>query len=179
MRTLKILLIYSVILVGFQQVTLAQKIGFTTIEYVMSLDPKVVQANKDLDSYEKLLSQKLKIFQDDFQNKLSSYTQKSQQGTLDDDKKKALEAELRTLQEDLQKKAAESDEKLAAKRDELLSPIQERIQKAIDEISKAEGYTHIINNALGNGFPTVLYADESIDITPKLLGKLGIKVDDN
>jgi outer membrane protein len=52
--------------------------------------------------------------------------------------------------------------------------LYEKIQTAIDEVAKANGYTHIFNSQLDVGVSILLYAREEDDISDLVLKQLGI-----
>ncbi len=75
------------------------------------------------------------------------------------------EAALNTLEETIMNQVAQ-------KREELLSPLLERLQAAINEVAKEGGYQMIFDTSVYN---TILFAMESNDIEPLVKAKLGIE----
>ena len=63
-----------------------------------------------------------------------------------------------------------------AMQQELIAPTLDKLQKAIDEISKAEGYTYVLNQSTSTGVSTILFGPESDNITNKIFAKLGIEI---
>jgi outer membrane protein len=59
---------------------------------------------------------------------------------------------------------------LAKKREELLQPILDRVNKAIGDIAKEQGYSYVFD-ASSN---ILLYADASADVTALVKKKLGL-----
>jgi len=53
----------------------------------------------------------------------------------------------------------------------LQKPIIDKIKKAIEDVAKENGYTHIIDSATG----ALLYFDEASDIMPLVKAKLNVK----
>ena len=75
--------------------------------------------------------------------------------------------DMRTRMENLVQVAQQDRDK---KYEELLTPIQEKMQKAIDEVGEENGYTVIINPQV------LLFTGKSvIDATDKVKAKLGVK----
>jgi outer membrane protein len=74
------------------------------------------------------------------------------------------EAELADLEEEIMGQ-------VAAKREELIAPIIEKVQAAINEIGKEAGYTMIFDTSI---FNTILFAQDSDDIEPLVKAKLGL-----
>ena len=56
------------------------------------------------------------------------------------------------------------------KSETLLKPIRDKIQAAIDEVAKENGYTYIFDRSVG----IILYAEDSTDISGLVRAKLGM-----
>ncbi|MBO4739992.1 MAG: OmpH family outer membrane protein, partial [Bacteroidales bacterium] len=54
---------------------------------------------------------------------------------------------------------------------ELLQPIKDRVEKAIAEVAKENGYSYVFDSGLG----VLLYQDESDNIFELVKKKIGIK----
>ena len=61
---------------------------------------------------------------------------------------------------------------LASKRKELLGPILDELEKAVNEVGKEGGYTLIFDTSV---FNTILFARDSDDVEPLVKAKMGIK----
>ncbi len=155
--------------------TLAQiKIGYTNIELILAYMPETEQMNKDLQTYAKKLDSQLKVEEDYFQLKMNEYTELSKANKLTavDDEKRQLE--LMKLDSTLRRKQAVQEQQLQAMQQELIQPTLDRLQKAIDEISKTEGYTYVLNQSTSTGVSTILFGPESDNLTEKIFKKLGV-----
>ena len=73
------------------------------------------------------------------------------------------------------KEAAEADQKLLKKRQELMKPILQRLDENLKYLADGEGYDYILNSVDGNGVTIVLRGPEEHDLTEKLMKKLGIE----
>ncbi len=60
---------------------------------------------------------------------------------------------------------------MVAKSEELLKPIQEKVDAAIRAVATENGYSYIIDNSQG----TILYADPSSNVMDLVKVKLGLK----
>ncbi len=65
---------------------------------------------------------------------------------------------------------------MLAKRQELLEPVLEKLQAAIDAVAAEQGYTYILNQSTGSGVSVLLHGPEEADITEALMKKLGIEL---
>ena len=59
------------------------------------------------------------------------------------------------------------------KKSQLLSPILNKIQAAIDAVAEENGYTYILNQTSGSN---ILYGVKQYDVTDKIAAKLGIEI---
>lgn len=147
------------------------KIGYTNIEYVLSVMPEAKQIETELGTYEKQLSTQLQAKYEDYQAKLGDYQQNAAGYT--DVVRADKEKEITTLQQSIQEFEVNAQNSLVNKRNELLAPAFEKIGIAIEEIAKESGYSHIFNMTAG-GQQILLYAREEENVTNLVLKKLGI-----
>ncbi len=157
------------------QGTFAQiKIGYTNIELILAYMPETQQMNKDLQIYAKKLDKELQVEENYFQLKMDEYTNLSKGNKLTpaDDEKRQFE--LMKLDSSLRKKQAVQEQQLQAMQQELIQPTLDKLQKAIDDLSKEEGYTYVLNQSTSTGVSTILYGPESDNITEKIMKKLGV-----
>ncbi len=147
------------------------KIGYTTPDYILNLMPEAKQIQTDLESRGKILQNQLQAKQKELQNKYADY--QANAATWDELIRADKEQEINALDQSLQKFQQEAQQSIQNKQNELLKPVYEKIGKAIEEVAKENGYSHIFN--LGApGVDVILYAREQDDVTNLILKKLGI-----
>jgi len=150
-------------LVSVNYIQAEEKVGFVdlsrvfdgyqkTKDYDVKLDKKQKVKEKDRDK-------KIKEIKD-LQNKISLLNDKEREKTQQkiDDKIKSLQEFDRGVQTDLRKE-----------RDELIKEILKEIEKTIREYAQKEKFTLIFNDRI------LLYGNESLDLTDKILGSLNKK----
>lgn len=147
------------------------KIGYTNLDYILSLLPETKGIEADYKSFEKQVKNRLEAKVGEFQEKLQALEKGYEAMT--DSVKKQKEAELLQLKSGLEQLQIESQESLANKHVELLKPVYEKIQQTIEGVAKENGYTHVFNAETGEVF-ILLYAAEEYDISDLVLKKLGI-----
>ena len=81
--------------------------------------------------------------------------------------------EYQNLGASLQKFQREADSSLQNKQMQLLDPVYAKIEKAIQDVAKQNGYTHIFSDGMG-AINILLYAREEDDVTDEILTNLGI-----
>lgn len=171
MKNLKSVLLVSLFaLVGFAA-SAQTKIATVESQQIMENLPEykgiIEQLSKLKEAAEADFAGKAQKFQDDVQD----YQQK--QAMLSAEKKKSMEAELGQRQQELAQYRDQKTQELQKKQVELSKPLQERILDAISAVAKKEGFTLVLDKS--NIANVVLYADDALDITFKVLDFLKTK----
>ena len=152
----------------------ALKIGYTNAEYILSNMPEAKQIEAELKDYEKQLSTQLQSKSTDFDTKVQEY-QRSAENMIPE-VRADKERELQSLQQSIQKFQQDAQTSLQRKQGELLQPAFDKIQTAIDEVAKANGYTHIFNSGQPEvGLNILLYGRDEDNISDLVLKQLGIE----
>jgi outer membrane protein len=152
------------------------KIGYTNLEVVLGSMPQAKTMEKELQVFQEKLAAKIKVKDDYVKAKYQEYLDVSERNAFPTPTaKEAAEKELLRLDEEVQKLAQDADYDIMAKRQALLEPLLAVLQKAIDEVAVAGGYTYILNQTTSAGVSTILYGPDEADITKALFLKLGLK----
>ncbi len=177
MRVIGVLILFSC---SQPQVSPAQppqkpmRIGYTNLELVLSYLPEAQQVEQELRTYERKIIEQLNIKQSYLQTKVEEYTELKQSGKLTAAQEEERRKEIMRLDEEIKRFQEESEQNYLKKKAELLQPIIEKLQKAIDELAAAEGYDYILNNSNATGVAFILHGPKEHDVTEKLLKKLGV-----
>jgi outer membrane protein len=147
------------------------KIGYTSVEYVLSQMPERKQIESDLKTYSAQLEAQLKSKQTEFDTKLKAY--QAAAATMTDVVKRDKEKELQTLQQGLQEFSQTAQQSLQQKQQQLLSPVLDKIQKNIDLVANESGYSYVLNSDAGSS-PILLHGPKEGDISDLILKKMGI-----
>ena len=166
------LLIAGFCLSGFSQI----KIGYTNIELVLAYMPEARQVEQQLQTIEKKMGEQLQVKQNYAQAKLEDYAAKVKNNEYSPEARAAAEGELQKLDKEIQDFVKDSEDKLLTKREQLLVPVLEKLQKSIDDVAKEKGYTYILNQTTSAGVSTILYGPEEDNVTEAIMNKLGIQV---
>lgn len=152
---------------------MAQKVGYLNSAQVMALLPEVKEANSQLEVFQKQYESRIKAMVEDYQRKGMDLQRRIQAGEV---APKAQEEEIARLQVEEDKINAleqEMRQKIAEKQEALVAPLIQKLQTAINAIAKEEGFVYIFDASPGNG--VLLYADPNLDVTLKVMDKMGIK----
>lgn len=148
------------------------KIGYASVNYILSEMPEYEEIEQALVEYEKQLSNQLQQQYQDFQQKATNYQQSAE--TMLPEIRQQKETELRELQGRLEKSQRDAQQMIQKKEADLLEPAYQKIQNNIDLVAAENNYSHILNSEV-SGVPTLLYvSDESSDISNLVLKKMGI-----
>jgi len=106
----------------------------------------------------------------EMQNKVKDLEQDMEKNALvmKESERREKEVEISTLQRDLRRSTQEFREDYNLRRNEELAALQKIVQKAIAEFARQENYDLIVHEG-------VIYAGPKVDITKKILEKLGKK----
>ncbi|MBL7831636.1 MAG: OmpH family outer membrane protein [Saprospiraceae bacterium] len=169
MRRPILTLLVCVLLVGVQNLK-AQKFGYVNSAALLSELPEVKAADSELNVLQSQLKKKGEDMVTAFQQKYTEISAKEKNGEFSP---KQIEVESQKLKDEEAKISQfeqESSQMLAKKREELLQPILDRVNKAIGDIAKEQGYSYVFD-ASSN---ILLYADASADVTALVKKKLGL-----
>lgn len=161
-----------VILLGLNGFASAQtvKIAHVNTTEVMNAMPDKAKAEKSLENYYNELQEQLKVMYNEYTSKLQDYQSNAE--TMSNLVKQSKEKELVDLESRITAFQANAENEFEAKRAELLQPLLEKIQNAINSVGKDKGYTYILDVATGT---TVYIGSDAVDVTKDVKGKLGIK----
>lgn len=151
------------------------KIGYTNAELILSFMPEAKQIEQQLRTFEQKLMQNLTVKQSYMDTKRQELQDMRAAGTLSAEEEQSRLEEIEKLQMEIEQSYQDAQTKLLTKREELLAPLVERIQKAIDAVAERQGYTYIMN-ANVNGTSILLYGPEENNITIDVLKEMGIEV---
>lgn len=146
------------------------KIAHVNTNEVMNAMPDKAKAEKSLENYYNELQEQLKVMYTEYQNKLQDYQANAE--TMSNLVKQSKEKELVDLESRITAFQANAENEFDNKRAELLAPLLEKIQNAINAVGREKGYTYILDLATG---AAVYVSADAIDVTKDVKAKLGIK----
>lgn len=148
----------------------AQQFGYTNSQEILMEMPDVKRADSQLADLQKQLQRKGEQMVKAYQEKRADLQRRHDNGELSPAQAKI---ELENLAKDEQKLMEYEQnmmQQLATKREQLIKPIFDKIQNAIDTVAKEKGYSYVVDSSTG----VLLYADPSHDITGAVKSRLGM-----
>ncbi|CAG4989275.1 hypothetical protein DYBT9275_00258 [Dyadobacter sp. CECT 9275] len=153
------------------------KIGYTNVDLLILRLPESKKMQNELEVTKAQLDKALGETYKEAQEKYEAYQKNGANMTevIRADKQKELE-NLQTRIQEMQNNAQQS---LQAKQQQLIEPILTKVNNAIQEVGKENGFMYILNMDAGaNTTPIILYAgSEELSVTNLILKKLGIDPD--
>jgi outer membrane protein len=165
-HTLKILVVAGFMSVALHVQALELKVGYVQVDKILQEAPQTAESGKKLEREFSPRSQEL--------DRMAKQI-KELETALDKDGLTITEAERRNKERDVQnikiefqRKQRELREDINLRKNEELGSLQDRINKAVQSVAKAENYDLVM-------YSGVAYAADKIDITDKVLKLLGKK----
>lgn len=148
------------------------QIGYADPEIIITYMPEYQTIQQQMAIEYRTSQEALQALAEDFQERVDRY--QKQQPLLSAERQAEREAELAQLQAEIQNSAAAKDEELATRQDELMAPLLEQVQTAIDTIAQEKGLDIVVRS------PALLYVnpDRVVNINVDIARNLGIEIDE-
>lgn len=146
----------------------AQKFGHINTQELFAQMPEVNQVKLKMDTIQSQYEMQMASMSEEFQKKYQDY--QTQEATMPDAVKQIRQQELQEMQQRIQLFYQTAEQDIQRKQQELLTPVHEKMTKAIKAVGEREGYTYIFDSAA-----MVHIGNDAIDATPAVKKELGIK----
>lgn len=150
----------------------AQKIGYINSQEILTILPEVKQANSDIEVMKAMFQKKGQEMVQSLQTKYQELQKKQQTGELAPVEIEKQSAALKLEEGQLGEFEQSSQQKIYEKSEELLKPIQDKVNQAIKDVAAENGFLYIFDSSQG----LVLYADPTADASKLVKAKLGINL---
>jgi outer membrane protein len=147
------------------------KFGHINSEELIQALPEFDSANVKLEKFRKDLVNALELMSVELNNKTDTYSKESK--NLTDIVKKTKEQEIMDMQRRMQEFQTSAQQQLQDKQVELFQPVYAKVDKAVKDVGKENGFLYVFDIAKG----ALLYFDEtkSTNVMPLAKAKLGLK----
>jgi len=147
------------------------KFGHINSDELIQALPEFDSANVKLEKYRQELINYLELMSVELNNKSDAYNKESK--NLTDLVKQTKETELVDLNRKIQQFQTDAQEKLQQKQVELFQPVYSKVDKAIKDVGKENGFLYVFDVSKGS----LLYFDETKSTNVMVLAKakLGLK----
>ena len=165
---IRLLAVIAVLMIGSSVHAQAVKLGYINDETLKTKYQPFARAQEQFETDRKALDKEAQDKQDELTTMLDDYN--NQKIVLSDDKKKEREATIRAKKDALDaftRQLYGPGGSLERKQQELLQPILERVNKAIQAVAEEENFDIIFTGSSGIG-----YIKPNLEVTEKVLAKL-------
>jgi outer membrane protein len=145
------------------------KFGHINSQELLESMPERETARKQLEEYSQMLQKEMEAMQTEYQTKVTAYLEK--QATFSDLVKKSKEQEIQEMQRRVQEFQQTAQQDYQQKQAELIQPIMDKAQAAIEKVGKDNGFIYIFDLSAG---AVVYQSAQSIDVLPLAKKELGI-----
>jgi outer membrane protein len=158
---MKYLFITLIFIIGSISFTSAQKYAFIDVEYILSKMPEYTEAQKKLDDLAEKYQTEIKAAYTEIDKKINAL--KQEEILLPAETKKQREMEIGQMQQEaqqLQQQRFGVKGDIFNKRKELIEPIQNKIYKAVKDMSADKGYDFVLDKGANSN---ILFVDVKYD----------------
>jgi outer membrane protein len=151
----------------------AQATGYVNTETILSNIPEYIQAQQQLERLKSQYEVQIEREVATIENLFKKY--QSEKSMLNDLQRQSRENEIITKERAVKERQAEifgQDGLMSTRSKQLLDPIKNIVQGAIDIVAKESGVVIVFDLASVQG---VIFTDPRGDLTPRVLNRLGIK----
>jgi len=161
----------SLVLTGLMTFTLfAQsaelKVGYVQVDKILQEAPQTAESGKKLEREFNPRSQELDRMAKQIKDLESALDKEGI--TITETERRSKERDIQNIKVEFQRKQRELREDINLRKNEELGSLQDRINKAVQSVAKAENYDLVM-------YSGVAYAADKLDITDKVLKLLGKK----
>lgn len=146
------------------------KFGHINKQAVLELLPETDKAQRELEDMMLKYRMQIKSLEEEMTKKQQEYQE--QADSMDVTIRKYKEMELQRLYQSYEEFGKSAQETLAKKQQELMAPLEEKINKAIEKVGKENGFLYIFDVTTPGVFAYM--SDKSIDVLPLVKKALGL-----
>ena len=167
-----IIIIIAFIGLAYNNINAQSKFGYVNAAEILYLMPEMKNVNHVLDSFEKSLGELYQKDMDDYNVLLKKLDDAQKEGK-SEGVIKLIQEEIVAKQDYLGKAQTVYQEEMVEKQNKLLTPLNEKILKAIKDVASEKGLNYIFDISKG----ALLFWDEKDDVNKDVRKKLGIAED--
>lgn len=145
------------------------KVGHVDSSAIMEIMPERTKIEQDLQAYAAELQAELQAMGAEYQNKIQDY--QANQATMSNLIRQSKEKEIVDLETRISEFQNSAQLAMQNKEVELLTPLIEKVQNAVNAVGQEKGFTYILDKSAGT---VVFIGDNAIDITSDVKTKLGL-----
>jgi outer membrane protein len=145
----------------------AQKLGHTNIQDLLMVLPERAEAETQIQNLAKTLESRLSTMTAEYQTKVQQY--QTDQATMSNTIKESEARSIMELEQRISEFQQNAQQEIQQKENDLLTPMINKLTKAIEDVGKNNNFTYIFDTSSGS----VLYKGGE-DVTPLVKTQLGL-----
>lgn len=149
----------------------AGKVGYANMDYIVSQLPDMKAIDTDMKSTQTQLRNQIQARSQQVQKQYSDFNANA--NTMADTVRARRQSELEQAMADLERMQQEAQTTLQNKQKLYMAPIYLKVNKAISDVAKENGYSIILTDKVSS-FDFLLYRSGQLDISNLVLQKLGV-----
>lgn len=143
----KILVVVFAAMLALPAVSMAQKLGHINSQELLSLMPESKAAETKLKAKGQEVEKQMKALQTEYQKLFKEYAEAMEGGKMTAEAQKAKENSLQAMQGKMKAYQEQAQKDLEKLQSDLLSPIFEKANKAIQDVGTKNGFTYIFDTS--------------------------------
>ena len=148
----------------------AQKLAHLNVDQLLSLMPETKAAETEIQNYVNALQKDLEEMQSELQTRAENL--QANQANWTQLRVAKEQEDLQLLYERIQQYQVKAQEDMQKKQMDLMKPIIEKAQNAVNDVAREKGYTYVLDSSQSKG--VVIFTEKGEDILPYVKAKLGI-----
>lgn len=152
------------------------KIGFVEPRVILERMPEMRAVQQRLQNFAERKQNELANKERELQTEIELYQQKV--GVISEQAQQQEEQRLNELDMEFRQLQNSAQQEVQQRQAELMSPILEQMQQAINTVAEAQGLDYVLNTTTSSGDVIILYVSERVqneyDITDEVMQELGI-----
>lgn len=161
-KIIKVLFVALICFAAIGSVEAQQKVGYINMAQLIDGLPSAKQAATNLQNLQERMTKELQSKEQAWQTQFEAAQKEAMNGTLSPQQQQQKEQYLQGEYGKLEEEAKRIQQDIGKKREDLLNPILEKIQNAIEQVAKEKGYNVILDSSNGD----ILFGEESENILP-------------
>ncbi len=154
------------------------KIGYVDPRVVLEKMPEMKAVQQRLQNFAERKQSELTAKEQELQQEFLAYQERSATGMMGEEAMAREEERLGQKDLELRQQQAQAQQELDQQRVQLMSPLLEQIQGAINSVAEAKGLSYVLNTTTSAGDVIILYVSEEMEqeynITDAVMMELGI-----
>lgn len=167
---MKNLIVSILVILGSVSISYGQKYAFIDVQYILKEMPEYTKAQSELDKLAEKYESEIKAAYQEIEKKINAL--KQEEILLPAETKKQREFEISEMQKEAQKLQQQKfgpNGDLFAKRKEMIEPIQNKIYKAVKDMSDDKGYDFVLDKGANSN---LLFVNPKYDKSDYIISQI-------